>query len=480
MELREFIEELEKRNLLKRVKTKVSAVYEIAEIVNRACKSKEYNYAFLFENVDNYDIPVAVNLFGSFERLKIALGVENFEDLGNELLEILKPELPSSFIQKIKSLSKIKKLSDFIPKIVKKGECKEVVYEGDSVDLSRYPILKLWPKDAGRFITFPMVITKDPETGERNVGMYRMQVLDKNRTCMHWQIHKHGALHYKKALELGEELEVAVAIGSDPITMLSAILPLPEGFDELSFAGFLRKEPVKLVKCETIDLEVPANAEIVLEGYVDEEKALEGPFGDHTGYYSHVEEYPVFKIKCITQREDPIYVASVTGKPPMEDAYIGKMIERMFLPIIKMQIPEIVDINMPIESVFHNLIIVSIKKRYPGHAKKVMFSLWGLGIMSLTKAIVVVDHTVNVQNLSEVLWAVSTRVDPARDIIIIPNAPTDNLDHASPMLNLGSKIGIDATIKTKEEGFEREFPEEVEASEDIKRLVDKKWENYFL
>ncbi|MFH1774730.1 MAG: menaquinone biosynthesis decarboxylase [Methanobacteriota archaeon] len=474
LDLRDFIEVLEKKKLLRRIKTEVSPELEITQILDRTSKSN--SLVLLFENVKGYDIPVAANLFGSMDRMKLALETENFESIGKSLVELLKPDIPPSLLGKIKSAAKLKEVFSFPPKIVRDAPCKEVVLKGEEVDLNKFPILKCWPNDAGKFITLPLVFTKDPETGERNCGMYRMQVYDKAATGMHWHVHKHGAAHYRRAEERNEPLEVAVALGGDPATIFSATAPLPEGFDEMLFAGFLRKKPVGLVKCETVDLEVPANAEIILEGYVNpKERRIEGPFGDHTGYYSLADLYPVFHVACITHRKNPIYPATVVGKPPMEDSHIGKAIERIFLPLIKMQLPEIVDINLPIEGVFHNLAIVSIKKQYPGHAKKVMFALWGTGQMMFTKTIIVVDENVNVQNLGEVLWAVSNRIDPKRDITIIEGAPADSLDHATPLPNLGSKMGIDATKKWREEGFEREWPDEIEMSEEVKEKVEKMW-----
>ncbi|MDI6655042.1 MAG: menaquinone biosynthesis decarboxylase, partial [Candidatus Hydrothermarchaeota archaeon] len=330
-DLRDFIEVLEKKKLLRRIKTEVSPELEITQILDRISKSN--SLALLFENVKGYDIPVAANLFGSMERMKLALETENFESIGESLVELLKPDMPPSLLGKIKSAAKLKEVFSFPPKIVRDAPCKEVVLKGEEVDLNKFPILKCWPNDAGKFITLPLVFTKDPETGERNCGMYRMQVYDKAATGMHWHVHKHGAAHYRRAEERNEPLEVAVALGGDPATIFSATAPLPEGFDEMLFAGFLRKKPVELVKCETADLEVPANAEIILEGYVNpKERRIEGPFGDHTGYYSLADLYPVFHVTCITHRKNPIYPATVVGKPPMEDSHIGKAIERIFLP----------------------------------------------------------------------------------------------------------------------------------------------------
>jgi len=472
-DLREFIERLEAEGELARIKHEVSPILEMTEIADRAVKGG--GKALLFENPKGYDIPVLMNAFGTERRMKMALEVERFEEIGERLIEITKFK-PESLLDGLKGVGKLKDLIGFMPKKVKKGACKEVIM--DDPNLDKFPILQCWPKDGGRFITLPVVITKDPETGELNAGMYRMQVYDSKTTGMHWQIHKHGALHLKKLAERGEnKLEVAVAIGVDPAILYASTTPLPENISEFMFAGFIRRERVKMVECETVDLLVPANAEIVLEGYVKvDELRMEGPFGDHTGYYTPPEPYPVFHITCITHREDPIYHATVVGKPPMEDAWLGKATERIFLPLIRMIHPEIVDINLPIEACFHNLAIVSIKKRYPGHAKKVMFALWSMGMLSLTKIVIVVDDDVNVHDMREVVWAVTTRFDPARDVIIIPDSPIDALDHATYKPNLGGKLGIDATKKWKEEGYEREWPEVVEMSEDVKKRIDGIWD----
>lgn len=473
-DLREFMGKLEKGGMLKRIKTQVSPNLEITEILDRV--SKRHGPALLFENVEGFDIPVLANAFGSMERMKLALETDDLEGIGDALVEMAKPKVPSSLIGKIEGLSKLKEISSYPPKIVKKGPVKEVIIKKD-ISLDKFPILTCWPEDGGRFITLPLVFTKDPETQERNVGMYRMHVYDEKTTGMHWHIHKHGASHYRKAEDMDIPLEVAVALGGDPAVTFSATAPLPEGFDEMFFSGFLRKKAVELVKCETVKLEVPANAEIVLEGHINPgEREIEGPFGDHTGYYSLSDPYPVFHITCITHRKNPIYPATIVGKPPMEDSHIGKAIERIFLPLIKMQLPEIVDINLPVEGVFHNMCIVSIKKRYPGHAKKVMFALFGLGQMMFTKTIIVLDDDVDIQNLGDVLWAVSNRIDPIRDVTLIGGAPADVLEHATPIPNLGSKMGVDATKKGKDEGFEREWPDEIKMSEDIVELVDKKWD----
>lgn len=476
-DLRDFISDLEKRNLIAHITEEVDCELEIAEITSRVSRiQREQGKCLFFEHVKGYDIPVVTNLFGSTERMKLSLGVEKFESIGENLLKFLKFDMPKSILGKLSALSEIKDLASYFPKIVKRGKCKEVIIPEEKVDLNKFPILKLWPGDGGRFITLPMVFTKDPESGVRNVGMYRMQVFDRNTTGMHWHIHKDGADHYRKAEKENKRLEAAVVIGCDPASMYASTAPLPQGFDEMLFSGFLRKKSVDLVKCETVDLEVPADSEIVLEGYLEpHERRLEGPFGDHTGCYSRKEMYPVFHVKCITHRENPIYAATVTGIPPMEDSYIGKATERIFLPFIKLIFPEITDINLPVEGMFHNLCIVSINKKYPGHAKKVMLGLWGLGQMMFTKIIIVVDSDINVQNMEEVLWALSNRIDPKRDILFIENAPVDVLDNASTLPLIGSKMGIDATKKWKEEGFEREQPNTVQMDEKIKKAVDLKW-----
>jgi 4-hydroxy-3-polyprenylbenzoate decarboxylase len=355
-----------------------------------------------------------------------------------------------------------------------------VVFTGEDVNLNVLPIIKCWPDDGGRYVTLPLVVTKNPDTGVRNCGMYRLQVFDEKTTGMHWHVHKGGAKHYALAEERGEPLEAAVAIGPDPIVTYASTAPLPEDVDEFLFAGFLRKKPVELVKCKTVDLEVPANSQFVLEGVVPPKKRrIEGPFGDHTGFYSLADKYPVFEIRAITHRKDPIYPATIVGRPPMEDCYLGKVTERIFLPLLKAAFSEIVDINMPFEGVFHNMVIVSIDKRFPGHAFKVINGLWGTGQMSLAKVIIVVDSDVNVQDTSEVVWKALNHIDPERDIIF-SRGPLDVLDHASRLPAYGSKMGVDATRKLKGEGFRREWPDEIKMTDEIKMLVDKRWKDYGL
>jgi len=474
-DLREFLKTLEARNLLKRISVEVDPILEIAEINDRVVKAG--GPALLFERPKGSKFPCVVNLFGSHERMKLALEVDDLNEIGERMLEFLEFEIPRNLIQKLKQLPKLKRLADFLPKYVKDGPCKEVIIK-DNPNLDIFPILKTWPKDGGRFITLPLVFTKDPETGERNCGMYRMQVYDSRTTGMHWHMHKDGARHYRKAEKMGKPLEVAVALGSDPAVIYSATAPLPEGIDEMLLAGFLRQSPVEMVKCETVDLEVPANAEIVIEGYCKpHERRLEGPFGDHTGYYSLPDYFPVFHVTCITHRKDAIYPATIVGKPPMEDCFIAKATERIFLPLIKKQLPEIVDMNLPIEGVFHNFAIVSIDKRYPGHARKVMYALWGMGQLSFTKFIIVVDSWVDVHNLSEVLWRVGNNVDPKRDVVIL-EGPLDVLEHASAIPAYGGKMGIDATKKLPTEGFTRDWPDDIVMSEKIKKLVSERWKEY--
>ena len=469
-DLRQFVADLEAAGELRRITVPVSPDLEITEIADRVMKRG--GPALLFERPGNFQIPVLINTFGSWKRINMALGA-SVEELAEEIGELFRAEPPTTLLDKVRLLPKIARLSAAIPKKVRSGPCQEVVMDPPS--LEALPVLKCWPKDGGRFITLPVVFTHDPTTGRRNVGMYRMQVFDAVTAGMHWQIHKVGARHYHNAEKLGRRIEVAVALGGDPIITYAATAPLPEDFDEMLFAGFLRRKPVEMVKCRTIDVEVPAGADIIIEGYVDpEERRLEGPFGDHTGFYSLADYYPVFHVTCITHRKDPIYPATIVGKPPMEDGYIGKLTERLFLPLIKLQLPEIVDINLPIEGVFHNLAIVSIKKRYPGHAARVMHALWGMGQMSLTKIIIVVDEEVNVHDPAEVVWRVCNNIDPMRDIHFV-RGPVDALDHASELPCLGSKMGIDATRKWKEEGFTREWPEEIVMSEEVKRRIDELW-----
>ncbi len=457
--LNDFVEFLEKKGQLVRIKDEVDPVLEVTAIADKVSKSPQGGKALLFEKPKGSHYPLLINAFGSYQRMSWALGVENLEEHADAIRELMEMKPPKGFVDKIKMLPKLMDIAKFPPTEVSKGACQEVV-EKDP-DLTTLPVLKCWPQDGGRFITFPLVYTQDPETGLRNIGMYRMQVYDAKTTGMHWQVHHGGAGHYRKAEKAGKRLEVAVALGGDPALTYSATAPLPEGIDELLFAGFLRKKPVELVKCKTVDLMVHADADFVLEGYVEPgERRTEGPFGDHTGYYSLADQYPVFHVTCITHRKNPVYPTTIVGKPPMEDGYLGKATERLFLPLMQKVLPEVVDMDLPVEGIFHNLAIVSIDKQYPQHARKVMFALWGLGQMMLNKILVIVDKDTNVHDYGQVLWRVGNCMDAKRDVVIT-EGPLDVLDHTSPMWAWGGKIGIDATKKWKEEGFDREWPDEL-------------------
>ncbi len=476
-DLREFIDFLEDKKELVRIKAEVDPVLEVTEITDRI--SKKGGPALLFEKVKGSEMPIVINLFGSYRRMGWALGADDFTSISQRFAPFLKGDLNLNLRQKLEVLYGLYKLSASKPKEVKKAVCQEIVKEKD-FSLSDYPVLKCWPGDGGRFITLPLVMTKDPESGKQNMGMYRMQVFDDRTTGMHWHTHHDGAVNYRKAVKLGKRLEVAVALGGDPVTIFAATAPLPYGVEELFFAGFLRGKPVEVVKAKTVDLMVPARAEIVLEGYVEiEEKRREGPFGDHTGYYSIADDYPVFRVTCITHRKTPLYPATIVGKPPMEDCYMGKATERLFLPFIKMQMPEIVDMNLPVEGVFHNCALISIKKSFPMHARKVINAVWGLGQMMFTKFIFIFDEEVDVQNISDAAWKAFNNVDPARDIVI-SEGPLDVLDHSSPRPIYGAKMGVDATRKWPEEGYQREWPAEIEMSEEIRKQVDDRWKEYGL
>jgi len=479
-DLRQFIARLEREKELKRIDVEVDVDLEITEITDRVSKSG--GPALLFERPRSaregvvYPVPLLINALGSKKRMELALEVTSLEDVAQRIDELLEMKPPEGFFEKVKLLPKLAELGSFFPRSVRTGAVKEVI-DRDDFSLARFPIMKCWPQDAGRFITFPMVITRSPRTGRRNVGCYRMQVYDERTTAMHWQIHKGGAEHFRwlERQGKGRRMEVAVAIGCDPATMLSGILPLPADLDEFLFAGFLRQEPVELVKCETVDLEVPANAEIALERYMDlDDIRVEGPFGDHTGYYSLEDKFPAFHLTCVTRRRDPIYVSTIVGPPPMEDYWMGHAIERMFLPLMRKQMPEVVDMHMPAEGIFHNLMIVAIRKSYPGHARKVMNAIWGLPGAMFTKCIVVVDHDVDVHNLREVAWKAFNHIDPERDIQFVLG-PVDQLEHASRLSNFGSKMGIDATRKWATEGFNRPWPDEIVMDAETKKKVDDLW-----
>ena len=528
-DLRQWIAALDRAGELKRIQTQADPILEIAEITDRVSKVQMRGQlpsdvrpggpALLFRNVKGHPgSQVLINQFGSDARMKLAVGVDSYDEIADRLRMFMDMKSPQGFLDKLKMLPLLTEAGKFFPRTVATGPCKEVI-QRTNFSLNDFPILQCWPKDAGRFITLPCVTTRDPKSGKRNLGMYRMQIYDEHTTGMHWQRQKVGAEHARERMRLAAaeaattrsdasirparaesrraavdimarssggsvvvegdrpagKMQVAVAIGTDPVVTFASIVPAPPEIEEYLIAGFLRGAPVDLVKCETVDLEVPASAEIILEGHVHlDELRSEGPFGDHTGFYSLEDLYPVFHLTCITHRKNPIYATTIVGKPPQEDAYMGKAVERIFFPLMKLTIPELVDINMPIEGVFHNLMIVSIKKSYPGQARKVMNAIWSLGQAMFTKCIVVVDEDVDVQDLRDVTLKVFNHIDPERDIQFTLG-PIDSLDHASRLPNYGSKMGIDATRKWASEGFARPWPDEIVMDTKTKALVDSKW-----
>jgi 4-hydroxy-3-polyprenylbenzoate decarboxylase len=462
-DLTDFLSDLDKRRMLARVPEPVSPDLEIAAVTDRACKLPGGGPALLFEKPTGFDIAAVTNLYGSNERMCLALGVKTLDDLAKEIDELMTPQMPEGIMDALKMLPMVGRLRDLMPKTVKDAACQEVVSRDGTLDA--FPILKCWPDDGGKFITFPLVFTKDPETGMRNIGTYRMQVFDGRTTGMHWQRHKGGAQHYRVAERLGRRLEVAVALGAEPVLPYCATAPMPEGLDELLLGGFLSRRRIELVKCVTVDLEVPASSHIVLEGYVEPgERRREGPFGDHTGLYSQPDDFPVFHLTCVTHRKKPTYLTTVVGVPPMEDYYLGLASERIFLPMIRKTLPEIVDMHFPAEGIFHNLVLVSIDKRYPGHARKIMNAFWGLGQLMFSKTIVVVDKDVDVHDVSQVAWIVGTHMDPLRDIQMT-KGPVDDLDDAADLPAYGGKMGIDATKKWASEGYTRNWPARVKTTE---------------
>ena len=513
-DLRDWIAALDRAGELKKIRTEADPILEIAEITDRASKSSSPKFgaggpALLFQNVKGYPgSQLLINQFGSARRMNLALEVNSLDEVAERIRGFMDVKSPQGFLDKVKMLPMLAEMGKFFPKNIPSGACKEVIRR-DKFSLLDFPILQCWPKDAGRFITLPCVITRDLKTGKRNVGMYRMQIYDERTTGMHWQRQKVAAEHMRDALRVAAvgdaepsaaasrkvdimarssggsvladgdrpsgKMEVAVAIGTDPALTFSAIVPAPPEVEEFLIAGFLRQKPIELVKCETVELEVPADAEIVLEGYVNlDELRSEGPFGDHTGFYSLDDLYPVFHVTCVTHRKDPIYATTIVGKPPMEDGWMGKAVERIFLPLMKLTIPELDDINLPLEGVFHNLMIVSIRKSYPGQARKVMNAIWSLGQAMFTKCILVVDEDVNVHDIGEVTLRVLNNIDPERDIQFTLG-PIDSLDHASRLPNYGSKMGVDATRKWASEGFARPWPDEITMDNKTKSVVDAKW-----
>ncbi len=474
-DLLSFIQVLEESSQLKRITHPVDPYLEITEITDRV--SKKDGPALLFEQVQGSKFPVLMNAMGSYERMALALEAESLDAKADEIGELIEFAFSQArSIDLTAIIPKLKYVRLFFPKTVKKAPCQQVIEQ--EPDLFTLPILTCWPGDGGPFITLPAVFTKDPDTGSSNMGMYRMQRFSKDTTGMHWHIHKDGSSIFEKYRSRGEKMPVSVAIGCDPSITYAATAPLPPGINEILFAGFLRGAPVEMVKCITNDLKVPAHAEFVLEGYVDpaEPFRTEGPFGDHTGYYSLQDEYPVFHVTCITRKEQPVYHATIVGKPPMEDCYMAKATERLFLPLLRQLIPEIVDMELPLEGVFHNCAIVSIHKRYPGQVRKVLHSIWGLGQMMYTKMIIIVDSSVDVHDLSTVMWKVFNNIDGKRDLIF-SDGPLDALDHASPTPLYGTRIGIDATKKGPMDGHTRPWPDDITMSEDVRERVDAIWED---
>jgi len=476
--LREFVDRLRRDGELREISVQVDPYLEISEIADRCVKSVDGGPALLFSDVKGSRFPVLINALATERRMARSLGLTGLDELESKVGALLKFVQPGAMSDKFGLLVGLKDLAGIFPKTVRSGPCQDVVLQGDDVDLGLLPVITCWPLDGGPFITLPLVITKHPTSGAQNVGIYRMQVYDRNTTGMHWQRHKHGREHQEAA---GARMPVAVAIGTDPAMLYAATAPLPAGIDEAVLAGFLRGNGVPMVQCRTVDLKVPAESEFVLEGYVDNaELRREGPFGDHTGVYSLADDYPVFHVTCMTHRKNPIYWTTIVGKPPMEDEWLGKATERFFLPLLRQLVPEIADYNLPVEGGFHNLAIVSIRKRYPGQAKKVMYALWGLGhMMMLTRNILVVDADVDVQNVRDVAWVALNNVDAGRDLVFAPG-PVDVLDHAGPLPLLGTKLGIDATRKTAEEGYQREWPPDIVMSDAVKVLVTRRWAEYGL
>jgi 4-hydroxy-3-polyprenylbenzoate decarboxylase len=481
--LREFVTALDAAGELVRVTEPVSVNLEMCEIADRVMKMPGGGPALLFEqpilmNGQRSKYPVGINLFGSMKRMTMSLEAKSLDGIGDRITELLNMKVPDGLIGKLSMLPKLLEIGKFPPRSARgKPACQEVVLRGGDVDLDQLPLMKTWPEDGGAYITFPMVITRDPKRGIRNVGMYRIMQTGKNTLAMHWQRHKVGAAHWREMAERGEKMPVCIALGADPPSMYSASAPLPPTVDEFIFAGFLRRKPVTLTKAVTCDLDVPAEADFVIEGYIDPSEPLvtEGPFGDHTGFYSLADLYPQVHVTAITMRERPIFPATIVGRPPMEDFYLGHATERIFLPLLKLTIPEIVDYHMPAEGIFHNLVFVSIRKEYPGQAYKVMNALWGQGLMSLAKVLVIVDDWVNVRNPQEAWWVALNNIDPERDARFTMG-PMDVLDHSSRTFTYGSKMGLDATRKLPEEGFVREWPAVIEMDPAMKKAVDAKWQ----
>ncbi|RJP33546.1 MAG: UbiD family decarboxylase [Phycisphaerales bacterium] len=510
-DLQSFLGALEEAGQLRVVTAEVDPVLEIAEIADRVSKSPavgnasppEFDphhggyggIALRFDNVKGSAIPVAINVFGSYQRMRMALGVESFAELAQRVQELVKPQMPTTLIEKMKKLPELARLAGFGPKVVKRGMCQQVIHT-DGASLLDLPIIQCWPHDGrsgyggkpvmdgsepdgtGRYITFAGIYTKDRESGERNVGMYRVQVFGPKLAAMHWHIHHDGARHFRGYRAKGERMPLAIVLGGEPVLPYAATCPLPPDVSELLFAGFLNGGGIELVSCRTIPMEVPANAEIVIEGWIDpKETLIEGPFGDHTGFYSLADRYPAFHVTAITHREEPVYPATIVGKPPQEDYYLGKATERIFLPLLKMLVPDINDYSLPMFGAFHNCVFVKIRKEYPMQARKVMSGIWSAGQMMFSKMIVVVDEHVNVHDEQDVLFHLGANVDWRRDVTVV-DGPCDILDHATPYYGTGAKIGIDATRKMAGEGVVREWPEELEMSDEVRSLVERRWKEY--
>ncbi len=487
--LRDFIHDLDKAGELIRVNTPVDVHLEISEITDRISKSSDKNKALLFTKPRKADgniseIPVLINSLGSHKRLEMGLGA-NYDEIGNRIRKLLKPEIPESLGAKISKVLELAEIRNYLPKLVKSAACQEVVLLADSGEalLDKLPIISCWPEDAAPYLTLTSVFTRDPDAlgSGRNVGMYRLQKLDNVTTAMHWHKHHDGARNYQKTLKKGSRMEIAIAIGADPAVIYAGTAPLPPGIDEMLLAGFIRGKAVELVQCKTIDIQVPAHAEIIIEGYIDlaEPLVTEGPFGDHTGFYSLADKYPKFHLTALTHRRDPVYATTIVGIPPQEDCYLGKATERIFLPLLQLICPEITDMNLPWDGVFHNCAIISIDKQYAGHAQKVMNTIWGIGQMAWTKTIIVLDKEVNVHNYNEVAMHAFGNIDPQRDMSFT-KGPLDILDHAAPIMGYGSKVGIDATRKWADEGFTRQWPGLITMSDEIKQRVSLRWKEYFI
>ena len=478
-DLRDFLSTLDKRGLLKRVGVEVDPALEVSEVLDRLVKAS--GPAVLFEKVKGYGMPVVGNVFGTRERVALGLGVkeEELKEVGEFIALLQRPQPPEGLWDAVKKIPFFGKALTLGPKTVKKAACQEVVLQGEEADLSKLPIIKCWPGDAAPLVTWPLVVTRGPQGGPYNVGVYRMQLLDSKRLIMRWLAHRGGAAHQRLWKAEGRPMPVAVAIGCEPATTIAAVTPVPEDVGEFHFAGVLRKKAIEIAECKTIPLKVPATAEIVLEGEIrHEDTTLEGPFGDHTGYYNAAEKFPVFHLKALTHRNDPIYLTTITGRPPKEDAVIGTVLNNLYLPSLRLQFPEVVDFSLPMEAVSYRIAVISIKKQYPGHARRIMMGLWGvLKQFMYVKYIIVVDDDIDVNNWGDVIWAVSTRVDPKRDTVIIENTPIDYLDFSSPVERLGSKLGIDATTKSPPE-VARPWGEKLEMDPEIVELVNRRWKDY--